>query len=210
MQSPEAYQWVPDTLEQVPYIWAIEIMFILVPIAFHGILGLFIIYWGDINAQRPALGWYENWAYVLQRVTGFLLFFLIIIHIWQTYLVKMDLKLHGQHFDIFGTMQRLFTNPAWVWVYFARADRRFPFRQRHLQLPVQVGLPPASWPATIVAGLAVALVGVVLGIRRSGPGLERSRGGGPGNEHTRFSAASPGAAPAHTGRALSTSPCVED
>jgi succinate dehydrogenase / fumarate reductase cytochrome b subunit len=167
MQSPEAYQWVPDTLEQVPYIWAIEILLILVPIAFHAILGIFIIYWGDINAQRPALGWYGNWAYVLQRVTGFLLFFMIGIHLLQTYLVKVDMRIHGQHFEVFPTMQQLFSNPAWIWVYVLFVlIAAYHFGNGIFNFLYKWGFTTSklSQRWAIAAGLAIGLLGVILGL----------------------------------------------
>jgi succinate dehydrogenase / fumarate reductase cytochrome b subunit len=167
MQSPEAYQWVPDTLEQVPYIWAIEIGLILLPLAFHAILGAFIIYWGDINAQKPALGWYENWAYVLQRATGIFLFVMLIFHLLQTYLVKVDKKLHGEHFDIFGTMQQLFANPAWVWIYIAFVlIAAYHFGNGIFNFLYKWGFTSSklSQRWAIAGGLLIALVGVVLGM----------------------------------------------
>lgn len=168
MQSPEAYQWVTDTLEQVPFIWAIEIVFILLPIAFHGILGLFIVYWGDVNAQRPALAWYENWAYMLQRLTGVLLFVMIIIHLAQTYLVKLGLKLQGQHYEIYPSMHGLFTNyPAYIWIYvvfvliaayhFGNGIFNFMYKWGYASSKLS-----QRW--AIAAGLCIALVGLVLGL----------------------------------------------
>lgn len=167
MQSPEAYQWVPDTLEQVPYIWAIEILFILLPIAFHAILGAFIIYWGDINAQRPALGWYGNWAYVLQRVTGFLLFFMIITHLVQTYFVKVGKRISGQHFEVFPTMQQLFSNPVWIWIYIGFVlIAAYHFGNGVFNFMYKWGFSTSklSQRWAIAAGLVIALVGVVLGL----------------------------------------------
>lgn len=167
MQSPQAYQWVPDTLEQVPFIWAIEIIFILLPIAFHGILGAFILYWGDYGSQKPALGWYENWAYILQRVTGFLLFFMIIIHLWQTYLVKLEMKMYGHHFDIFATMQKLFTNPAWAWVYVVfLLIAAYHFGNGIFNFLYKWGFTTSklSQRWAIAGGLLIALVGIVLGM----------------------------------------------
>ena len=118
LQSREAYQWVPDTMDQVPFIWAIEWGFIMLPIAFHAILGIFIVYWGSLNAHKPALSFYANWAYVFQRVTGVLLFVLLPIHLLQTYFVKVAAHRYGQHYDIYGTMHELFTNNAvWVVIY---------------------------------------------------------------------------------------------
>jgi len=166
MQSQEAYQWVPNTLGQVPFIWAIEIIFILVPILFHGILGLFIVFWGDINAHKPAMSWYENWAYVLQRVTGFLVFILLIFHLFQTYLVKVSTELGGGHFWIFNTMQNLFANPVWIWVYAIFVLlAAYHFGNGIFNFLYKWGLTSSklSQRWAIAGGLAIALIGVILG-----------------------------------------------
>ncbi len=168
MQSAEAYQWVPDTLEQVPFIWAVEIIFILLPIAFHGILGLFIVYWGDINAHRPALSFYENWAYVIQRLTGVLLFVMIVIHLAQTYLVKVGLKLQGRHYPIFPEMQKLFADhPAWIWIYILFVlMAAYHFGNGIFNFMYKWGYTSSkrSQRWAIAGGLCIALVGVVLGL----------------------------------------------
>ena len=115
LQSREAYQWVPDTLDQIPFIWAIEWGFIILPIVFHGILGAFIVFWGEYTAHKPALSFYANWAYVLQRITGALLAVLLVIHLLQTYFVKVAAHRYGEHYDIYGTMHTLFTDkPVWI------------------------------------------------------------------------------------------------
>jgi len=122
-QSPEAYQWVPDTLDQVPFIWAVEFVFIILPILFHGILGWVIIWQGDPNSHKPPLGWYANWAYTMQRWTGGILFFLLLWHLATTWWAHMEVKIGNalqgtQHeFDIYGLMASFVGNPIWLIVF---------------------------------------------------------------------------------------------
>jgi len=120
LQSREAYQWVPDTLDQVPFILLIEIAFILAPIVFHAILGAVIIYQGDINVSQPYRGWYENWGYLFQRITGVLLGVMLTIHLIQTLFVHWGMKARGEHdFDIYAMMQAIvYDNPIWWIIYF--------------------------------------------------------------------------------------------
>lgn len=166
-QSPDAYQWVPDTLGQVPFILFIEIGLILLPILFHGILGLVIIFKMDMNAHKPALSWYENWAYVLQRITGVLLLVLIVIHVATTWGVKLTQHAKGQHFDVFGLMQGYFQNGLMIALYllfvlvaayhFGNGIYNFLYK----------------WGATthrlsqkwaIAGGLLIAVLGIVMGL----------------------------------------------
>lgn len=124
-QSPEQYQWVPDTLDQVPYVWAVEIFGILLPILFHAVLGVVIARQGGVVQGREIRGKYESLAYKLQRVTGIALFVLILLHLWQTWWVHQSIKignaLHPEQglreFDIYGLMHGYTQNFLWLAVY---------------------------------------------------------------------------------------------
>ncbi|MCH7472062.1 hypothetical protein IIA79_03815 [bacterium] len=122
-QSPEQYQWVPDTLDQIPYLWALELGGILMPLLLHAGLGIVIATQGAPNIHKPPLGWYANWAYTMQRVTGVALLVLISIHVYQTWWTHQRIKignaLDGTHieFDIFGLMVGIVSNYVWLVVY---------------------------------------------------------------------------------------------
>ena len=117
-QGRAQYQWVPDTLDQVPFIWAIELFVILLPIVFHALLGAWIVWEGDLLPPKPAMAWYSNIAYLLQRVTGVLLFVMLAWHLYTTWWVHTSIKLSGQgEFDIFGTMAHIVSNPVWLILY---------------------------------------------------------------------------------------------
>ena len=117
-QGRAQYQWVPDTLDQVPFIWVVELGVILLPIVFHALLGAWIVWEGDLMPPRPALSWYASIAYLLQRYTGVLLFVMLFWHILTTWWVHTQIKLAGQgEFDIFGTMAKIVANPVWLMLY---------------------------------------------------------------------------------------------
>jgi succinate dehydrogenase / fumarate reductase cytochrome b subunit len=81
----EAFNQAERELWGMPYLWVAEIALIALPILFHGIYGFFITYEG--NTFRPAPGYqtrYRNVAYVLQRVTGVVVFAFIGYHVWHT------------------------------------------------------------------------------------------------------------------------------
>ena len=118
-QSPQQYQWVPDFLDQIPYLWALEIGGIFIPILFHAILGVVIATKAEHNVTRPKHGWAENWGYTFQRITGVLLFIMIMVHLWQTWWVHSRIKLgnaqNGTHteFEIYSLMNGLLKD-SWV------------------------------------------------------------------------------------------------
>lgn len=118
-QSPEQYQWVPETLDEIPFLIIIEILFILVPLVFHGALGLVIFYTGDPTSYQPPLNWYENLAYTLQRWTGVVLVVMLAVHLYQTWWHKQILEFSGREgeFQIFTLMERLVANPVWLVLY---------------------------------------------------------------------------------------------
>lgn len=66
-------------LQSVPYILLVEIMGIFIPLIYHGVYGLVITYQGRPNVAR--YGYLRNWMYVLQRVTGVILFVFITFHV---------------------------------------------------------------------------------------------------------------------------------
>jgi succinate dehydrogenase / fumarate reductase cytochrome b subunit len=66
-------------IHDLPWLLAIEIVFIFVPIAFHGIYGAIIAWQGKLNqGQYPYM---DNWRYTLQRVTAYMAFGFILLHL---------------------------------------------------------------------------------------------------------------------------------
>lgn len=66
-------------LQSIPYILFIEIGVIFIPLAYHAVYGLVI----TVEA-RPNNLYYpypRNWFYLIQRITGVILFFFILFHV---------------------------------------------------------------------------------------------------------------------------------
>jgi succinate dehydrogenase / fumarate reductase cytochrome b subunit len=82
-------------------------------ILFHGIYGLVIWWQGRSNVKS-----YRHWAnlrYLLQRLTAFTTLAFILWHVWTTRVAAGVDPAIGA--DLFGHMQRLYTNPAVVVLY---------------------------------------------------------------------------------------------
>ena len=122
-QGPEQYQWVPDTLDQVPGLLLIELFGIIIPILFHAVLGVVIIVQGSPNSHQRSLGFYANFAYTMQRVTGVLLFIMISVHVWQTWWHHKAIEISNmqgnpeRHYDIYGQMSGYLSNDGWLVAY---------------------------------------------------------------------------------------------
>ncbi len=113
LAGPKVFDRAADTLESTPWfmLLLIEILFIWVPIAFHGIYGLFIVREAEHNFMT--YGYLRNVNYSLQRVTGVVAFGFLGFHMYTTrfynYLFGVPINYEVMH----GWM----TNPVVFAVY---------------------------------------------------------------------------------------------
>jgi succinate dehydrogenase / fumarate reductase cytochrome b subunit len=79
MTGAQAFNDAVRDLQSIPYILFIEIGAIFIPLLYHAIYGLVI----TVEA-RPNNLYYpypRNWFYLIQRITGVILFFFILFHV---------------------------------------------------------------------------------------------------------------------------------
>lgn len=89
----------------------LEIGFIGLPILFHAVLGLVIVYTGSANFVPYT--YYRNWMYFFQRVTGVAALVFITVHVYGARIAPL---LAGRHVT-FNDMHTLF-QPTWAkWFY---------------------------------------------------------------------------------------------
>ncbi len=98
-----------EFFKELPYLLAIETIFIFLPLLFHGIYGLYIVYTGEPNNLQ--YGYYRNWMYLIQRVTGVILLFFIG---WHVYVTRISALLYGTEVS-YQYMAKMFTNPVVFW-----------------------------------------------------------------------------------------------
>ncbi|SDW68686.1 succinate dehydrogenase subunit C [Marinococcus luteus] len=82
-RSAEAFNGAAHFMENLPFRIFLEMFLIYIPILFHGIYGLFIVFQGKANAKR--FGYFRNWMYIFQRITGVFLLVFITWHVWDTW-----------------------------------------------------------------------------------------------------------------------------
>ena len=94
-------------------IGTVSTIIIVLPILFHAIYGIYIARQARYNvAAYPYL---RNWNFMLQRITGFILFFYIALHVWETRVqVIFDETLKTRFFE---HMQEILSNPIWLAIY---------------------------------------------------------------------------------------------
>ena len=107
----ESYNQIAEFLESLPYLLAIEIPLIWLPILYHAGYGIYIHATGKPNPFQYAYA--NNWMYWLQRWSGIVTLVFIGWHFWQTRLANY---LYGEVIE-FRMMAEIFADPRWVAFY---------------------------------------------------------------------------------------------
>ncbi len=79
--GPLAYAKQVVFLNSLPLVRVLEWAFIFIPLAFHALYGVFIIFRGRSNTN--VYPWAGNRMYLMQRITGMIAFVYIIQHVWR-------------------------------------------------------------------------------------------------------------------------------
>ncbi|HEY7573951.1 MAG TPA: hypothetical protein VIB08_02220 [Thermoanaerobaculia bacterium] len=107
-QGAEAYNAAVRRLQQIPLLGLVEIACLLLPLAFHGLAGLFVIATVPVAREHPTRA--GRRLAVGQRVTGVVLFGFILFHLWTARLVQLE---DHESLDLFHLMQSALANP-WI------------------------------------------------------------------------------------------------
>lgn len=105
----EAYftEHVIHRIGDLPYVELMEVVFIALPILFHGLYGLWIWRTGESNVR--SYGHARNWMYVLQRVSGAVAMAFIVTHVYETRFQVLIGNLGKD--ELYGRMVEVFSNP---------------------------------------------------------------------------------------------------
>ncbi len=111
--GPNAYTDEIKFLTGIPFLVWVEVLFIYVPILFHGLYGFYIWYRGESNVgEYPFIG---NWGYTVQRWTGAIVFFYIV---WHTVTMRwLGAHIVGNAAAGFGKVQLELQNP-WALAFY--------------------------------------------------------------------------------------------
>jgi succinate dehydrogenase / fumarate reductase cytochrome b subunit len=85
-----AFNATVEKISQMPYIYALEIGLLLIPILFHSIYGLYITASARPNVVHYPYG--RNWSYTLQRISGIVAFFYLAYHVATTRIWSLFVK----------------------------------------------------------------------------------------------------------------------
>lgn len=81
-------------LTGMPFVIWLEVFFIYLPLAYHGLYGIWIWWRGDNNVV--AYPWSGNWMYSLQRWTGIITLFYIGYHTWTMRFTGAHIMAHSE------------------------------------------------------------------------------------------------------------------
>jgi succinate dehydrogenase / fumarate reductase cytochrome b subunit len=113
VNGPHAYAEEVRFLTSLPFLIGLEVLFIYLPILYHGVYGIYVWYRGESNLGRYA--YVGNWGYTMQRWTGAITFCYII---WHTLTMRwLGVHLVGNPGAAFGKVQMEFQNP-WALVFY--------------------------------------------------------------------------------------------
>ncbi|PKR79225.1 succinate dehydrogenase [Halalkalibacillus sediminis] len=107
----ETFNAAAHFMESLPLRVGLEIFIIALPIIFHAIYGVYIAFTAQPNAKR--FGFFRNWMFMFQRITGIITLIFIVWHVWETRLANA----------IFGTpvnfdmMATILSSPFMFWFY---------------------------------------------------------------------------------------------
>ena len=79
LAGAESFNEAVADLQAIPYILLIEIGGIFIPLIYHAVYGLVITI--EARPNNLAYPYARNWFYLIQRITGVVLFFFILFHV---------------------------------------------------------------------------------------------------------------------------------
>src|SRR6202012_742851 len=109
INGPLAYAQQVKFLNSLPLVRLLEWAFIFIPLAFHGLYGVYIAVRGRSNVN--VYPWAGNWGYVTQRITGIIALFYIGYHVWSQRFHGVNLPEHPG--AAFAKVQHELSNP-WI------------------------------------------------------------------------------------------------
>jgi len=104
-----AYKTVINVMQNIPLITEAEIIIIAIPIIFHAIYGLWIVYLAKNNVLTYT--YYRNWAFYLQRITAVITLIYLLFHVAILRFLNHDASV------IISVLNRTLQNPLFFILY---------------------------------------------------------------------------------------------
>lgn len=161
VQGPEAYNQAAGLMEKLPFLLVMEFALIYIPILFHGVYGLYIAFQAKNNTST--YGYFRNWMFRLQRITGVIVIIFVFWHVWDTRIQKA----FGAEVN-FDMMANIVASPVALVLYIISiAAAAFHFGNGLWSFAVTWGITvsPRSQQIMTYIAMAVFVVMTFIGIR---------------------------------------------
>ncbi len=124
--GPEKFNHHVELIHSLPWLLAIETLFIFLPLLFHGVLGVAIAWQAKPNQnQYPYM---DNWRFALQRITAYITIVFVVVHLvhfrfahWfgiaDSYAAAHDMPGGFFLFTVDGFHNGLLGLPVWAWLF---------------------------------------------------------------------------------------------
>lgn len=107
----ESFNAAAHVLESLPFKLFLETVIIYLPLLFHAILGVYIVFVAKNNVKR--YGFFRNWMFYIQRITGIITLIFLAWHIWET---RVQIGMGNAEAN-YSLMEGILDNPAMFWFY---------------------------------------------------------------------------------------------
>lgn len=107
----ESFDKAANFMANLPFVLMLEIFVIYLPILFHAVLGVYIVFEAKNNVRR--YGYFRNWMFLLQRITGIITLIFIAWHVWET---RVQVGLGNAELNA-GLMEGILSEPFLFWFY---------------------------------------------------------------------------------------------
>ena len=115
-QGGVVFQTQVDKIHSLPFLPVIEWTFIYLPILFHTVYGVWIIFTGQPNVNRYR--YQKNIYYTLQRISAVIIVFFMLFHVLSLKYGAFGTNLSFEPHRALGTVGRHFDNGFLVWVVY--------------------------------------------------------------------------------------------
>lgn len=160
-RGADAFNKAAHFMELLPYRTILEIFIIFLPILFHAIYGLYIAFTAKNNVSN--YGYFRNWMFLLQRISGVVTLIFITWHVWQTRVQAA----FGAEVN-YSMMQEILSNPAMLVFYLVGVvSTIFHFANGLWSFAVSWGITvsPRSQKVSTYVTMAVFVALSIVGIR---------------------------------------------
>lgn len=105
----DAVMW----LQELPLVLLLEIFFIFLPLLYHAVYGLYMAYQSRNNVSN--YGYFRNWMFKLQRITGIVTLIFIVWHLFET---RFQVAIGAvEHAGLGVTMNAIASNQVYFALY---------------------------------------------------------------------------------------------